>query len=517
MDLKSDSSMRQHGTSATCESEATSGVRRLKGLRYVSLDFPRNVDVDDVDETLLSGALSVHPVREATVMYRLQRRLSQIRLHRTYRRIRQLQSEIRNLSSLTPEGEDSLSWPVGISPPFTPTSRFDMLPWEYFTESHTYACPDGAPKCPLRGPWLQDVQQVLEGAVEQLNERYNPWFRFQLHRLLNGYRRFDPTRGMEYTLDLLLEATTQRGHVGALTKRVSLLRPLGRVEILPMPYVTEATRVQLVLPLTPTDAGHAAGFLDAFATNVLDPRENAALTVLLAYDAGSAGQAGRADDIFVEVRGMVSELERRYPPLHVALVSVSTELPSQVRLMDVVSKKHPVDTLFFLVGVWSEVTGDALNRCRMNAISAWQVFSPVHYQEYSQDVVHHPSPAPSSSSSDPLRDGHFDSLSSSEFCFYNLDFMAARGRMASEVREREEEEDGEGGNAELLELFLRYSDLHVFRALEPALVQRFSLRTCSARLSGDGYHRCVLSNLESLGSRTHLAMALYEQEQTNST
>ncbi|XP_075070427.1 chondroitin sulfate glucuronyltransferase [Mixophyes fleayi] len=486
-------------------------VAEYQGLRYVSFALPRNTDVENLDETALGASLSVHPVRDAGLMYKLQRKFSQIRLHRTYSKIQRLQNEMRNVSSLTPNGEANLLWPIGINPPFSPTSRFDLLTWEYFTETHTFSCPDGAPKCPLQGVWLLDVQQVLEEATDQLNQRYHPWLRFKMHHLLNGYRRFDPTRGMEYTLDLVLEATTERDHVGVITKRLNLLRPLGLVEILPMPYVTEATRVQLVLPLMPTDASHIAGFLDAFATNLLDPQDNVALTVLLVYGMGSSGQE---KDVFEEVRGMVSELERRYSLLRVELSSIHTELPSQVRLMELVSKKHPMDTLFFLVGVLSEVTTEALNRCRMNAISSWQVFSPVHYQEYSPDVSRHSFSA--QPPADFLRDGHFDRLASSEFCFYNSDFMGARSKMAAEVGVQEED-DEDNGSIELLELFLRHSDLHVFRALEPALVQRFSLKKCSSHLSGESYHRCVLSNLEALGSRGHLAMALFEQDQTNST
>lgn len=484
-------------------------VAEYQGLRFVSYDLPRNADVETVDETLLGSALSVFPVKDAMLMYKLQRKLSQIRLNRTYSKIQRLQNEIRNLSSFTPDGDLSLSWPIGVNPLFSPTSRFDLLPWEYFTEVHTFSCPDGAPKCPLQGVWLLDVQQVLEEAVDQLNQRYLPWLHFKKRRLLNGYRRFDPTRGMEYTLDLILDATTERGRVGVITKRLSLLRPLGLVEILPMPYVTEATRVQLVLPIMPSDTAHIAGFLDAFATNLLDPQENVALTVLLVYDMGSSGQE---TDVFEEVRGMLPELERRYTFLRLEVSSVRSGLPSQVRLMEVVSKKHSVDTLFFLVSVWSEVTTEALNRCRMNAISAWQVFSPVHYQEYSPDVSRHGFSV--SQSAEFSRDGHFDRLSSSEFCFYNSDFMRARSRMAAEVQE---EEDEDNNDLELLELFLRHSELHVFRAVEPALVQRFSLKKCSTHLSGEGYHRCVLSNMEALGSRVHLAMALFDQDQTNST
>ncbi|XP_044138509.1 chondroitin sulfate glucuronyltransferase-like [Bufo gargarizans] len=484
-------------------------VAEFQGLRFVSYDLPRNADIENLDEASLGSALSVYPVREATLVYKLQRKLSQIRMRWSYRRIQRLQGEIRNLSSFTPDGGAGLLWPIGVNPPFTPTSRFDLLTWEYFTEMHTFSCPDGAPKCLLQGVWLLDVQQVLEEALDQLNQRYLPWLHFRKRRLLNGYRRFDPTRGMEYTLDLLLEATTERGHVGVITKRLSLLRPLSLVEILPMPYVTEATRVQLVLPLMPSDTSHIAGFLDAFATSLLDPQENVALTVLLVYDVSSSGQE---QDVYEEVRSMLAKLEKRYPFLRLEVSSVRTELPSQVRLMEVVSKKHSVDTLFFLASVWSEVTTEALNHCRMNAIGAWQVFSPVHYQEYSPDVSRQGFSVPQSA--EFLRDGHFDRLSSSECCFYNSDFMRARSRMAAEVQG---EEDEDNGDIELLDLFLRHSELHVFRALEPALVQRFSLKKCSTHLSSESYHRCVLSNLEALGSRVHLAMALFDQDQTNST
>lgn len=482
-----------------------------QGLVYISFNLPRNADMDNIEESALAGAVSAHPVRDATLMYRLQRKVSQMRLHRTYSQIQRLQGEIRNLSSLTPDGEASLLWPVGVNPPFTPKSHFDLLTWEYFTETHTFSCHDGAPKCPLQGVWLLDIQQVLEEALEQLNHRYHPWLHFRKRHLLNGYRRFDPTRGMEYTLDLVLEATTKKGHAGVIIKRLSLLRPLGLVEILPMPYVTEATPVQVVVPLMPADAGHISAFLDSFATNLLDPQENVALTVLLVYDVTSSGQV---QDVFEGVRGMVSELESRYSFLRLEVTSVRTEIPSQIRLMEIVSKKHPMETLFFLLSVWSEVTAEALNRCRMNAISAWQVFSPVHYQEYNPDMSRHGFSAPPSA--DFLHDGHFDRFSSSEFCFYNSDFMAARNRMAMEVGAPEDEEE-DGAGTELLELFLRHSQLHVFRALEPSLVQRFSLRKCSTLQSGESYHRCVISNLESLGSRIQLATALFNQDQTNST
>uniref|UniRef100_A0A9L0IJS9 Hexosyltransferase n=1 Tax=Equus asinus TaxID=9793 RepID=A0A9L0IJS9_EQUAS len=440
--------------------------------------------------------------------------------------VSQHQAQIRNLTVLTPEGEAGLSWPVGLPAPFTPHSRFEVLGWDYFTEQHTFSCADGAPKCPLQGASRADVGDAVETAMEQLNRRYQPRLRFQKQRLLNGYRRFDPARGMEYTLDLLLEAVTQRGHRRALARRVSLLRPLSRVEILPMPYVTEATRVQLVLPLLVAEAAAAPAFLEAFAASVLEPREHALLTLLLVYGPREGGRG--APDPFLGVKAAAAELERRYPGTRLAWLAVRAEAPSQVRLMDVVSKKHPVDTLFFLTTVWTRPGPEVLNRCRMNAISGWQAFFPVHFQEFNPALAPQRSPPgppgagpdpPSPPGADPSRGasvgGRFDRQASAEGCFYNADYLAARARLAGELAGQEEEEALEG--LEVMDVFLRFSGLHLFRAVEPGLVQKFSLRDCSPRLSEELYHRCRLSNLEGLGGRAQLAMALFEQEQANST
>ncbi|XP_032160375.1 chondroitin sulfate glucuronyltransferase isoform X2 [Mustela erminea] len=440
--------------------------------------------------------------------------------------VSQHQAQIQNLTVLTPEGEAGLSWPIGLPAPFTPHSRFEVLGWDYFTEQHTFSCADGSPKCPLQGASRADVGDAVETALEQLNRRYQPRLRFQKRRLLNGYRRFDPARGMEYTLDLLLEAVTQRGHRRALARRVSLLRPLSRVEILPMPYVTEATRVQLVLPLLVAEAAAALAFLEAFAAGVLEPREHALLTLLLVYGPREGGRG--APDPFLGVKTAAAELERRYPGTRLAWLAVRAEAPSQVRLMDVISKKHPVDTLFFLTTVWTRPGPEVLNRCRMNAISGWQAFFPVHFQEFNPALApQRPAPGspgagpdpPSPPGADPARGpsvgGRFDRQASAEGCFYNADYLAARARLAGELAGQEEEEALEG--LEVMDVFLRFSGLHLFRAVEPGLVQKFSLRDCSPRLSEELYHRCRLSSLEGLGARAQLAMALFEPEQANST
>ncbi|XP_072307157.1 chondroitin sulfate glucuronyltransferase [Eucyclogobius newberryi] len=483
-------------------------------MTYRYFELGKNADPEREDSPQFKKAFTVHPVSEPNLMYRLHKRFSHIELDWTYGQIQQLQIQVNNLSDLTPEGKAGVTWPIGINPPFKPRTRFEVINWEYFTEEHIYSCIDSSPKCEIRGADHTDVAAVLDIAVERLNEKYQPQLRFQKRRLLNGYRRFDPTRGMEYMLDLALEAYTQKGHSQVIVKRVYLLRPLSAVEIIPMPYVTEATRVQVILPVTAQDQDYVSNFLDMYVMNTLDTHDNVLLTFLFIYDPFDAQRVSQTD-VFSGIKAMIGEVEKRYGDVKIPWISVKTEVPSQVKLMDIISKKHPVDTLFFLASVWTEVNADFLNRCRMNAISNWQVFFPIHFQEYSPAIVYRdqqPSVA-SSFATESLRDGHFDRHVFDEACFYNADYMTARTKMAADILDNEELLE----SMDVYDIFVRYSGLHVFRAVEPALIQKYVRRVCNPRFSEDIYHRCVLSNLEGLGSRSHLAMALFEQEQANST
>ncbi|XP_076015190.1 chondroitin sulfate synthase 2 [Genypterus blacodes] len=490
---------------------STNCLNEFEGIQYRHFELEKNSDPSKEPSEEFQKALTVHPVSDPEQMYKLHKHFTQIELKRTYDEIARLQAEIKNVSVVAFEGNRSAQWPVGISPPFEPKSRFEVLRWEVFTENEMYACVDGAPKCELRGIDSLDVADVIDIAMGELNKKYNPVVHLKKQQLINGYRRFDPTRGMEYTLDLQLEVVNQKGHSRSITKRVHLVRPLSRIEIIPMPYVTEATRVHIIIPLTLQDKVYIDQFLKAFASNAFETSENAILTFLFIYDPVEAQQVNQ-NDIFASVKAQINTYERKYPAVKIPWISVKTETPSQIKFMDILSKKHPVDTLFFLANVNTNVNTVFLNRCRMNSINNWQVFFPIHFQDYNPDVVYHNQEHPTKV--DLVRDtGHFDRWAFEEACFYNTDYMATRARMVADVQENEEILE----SLDIYEMFVKYSVLHVFRAVEPALHQQYRHQTCNPRLSEDIYHRCVQSNLEGLASRSQLAMLLFEQEQGNST
>lgn len=48
--------------------------------------------------------------------------------------------------------------------------------------------------------FVQCSQYVVNASIKQMEAEWGE--HLQYHRLINGYRRFDPSRGMDYRLDL---------------------------------------------------------------------------------------------------------------------------------------------------------------------------------------------------------------------------------------------------------------------------------------------------------------------------
>ena len=82
--------------------------------------------------------------------------------------------------------------------------------------------------------------------------------------------------------------------------------------------------------------------------------------------------------------------------------------------------------------------------------------------------------------------------------------MQARKQMTTE---------GASINIDLFDLFLKYHDLHVFRAVEPTLLHRYRERLCRPTEDEGAYHRCLASRSEGLASRSQLALLIFEHQQ----
>lgn len=83
-------------------------------------------------------ALTVYPMPNAEIMYKTHLIFCKMNLEKSNIEIKELRRSIVAESILEPPNFRKITWPVGSQPGSTPSTRFDVLKWEYFTDTHLY-------------------------------------------------------------------------------------------------------------------------------------------------------------------------------------------------------------------------------------------------------------------------------------------------------------------------------------------------------------------------------------------
>jgi hypothetical protein len=117
-------------------------------------------------------------------------------------KIKKLEEIIKEIYPRLPPDYQTNSWPIGLPVSHKPESRFDLLKWTFFTQTHLYPKHQLIAEALFDGTDYLDISSVISASGLYLTNSYNKSkdssFVFQY-----GYRRFDETRGMEYILDFL--------------------------------------------------------------------------------------------------------------------------------------------------------------------------------------------------------------------------------------------------------------------------------------------------------------------------
>ncbi|CAF4155604.1 unnamed protein product, partial [Adineta steineri] len=122
-------------TNSSCVNTASN----YKFTAYVNYLLEFDTDIDKLSKNEeFNLTLTVHPVNDLETMLKLQKYFNQVEIDEMTRSISKYEKTIENLSCYAPEGCGNIPWPVGVPPPFKPTSRFDVLRWDYFNETHIY-------------------------------------------------------------------------------------------------------------------------------------------------------------------------------------------------------------------------------------------------------------------------------------------------------------------------------------------------------------------------------------------
>lgn len=269
--------------------------------------------------------------------------------------------------------------------------------------------------------------------------------------------------------------------------RYEISKPLGKTELLPMPYVTENTRVTIVVLVYPSDLTMARSFLGQWIRTL--QQQKTLIMLVLVYGAKDTSKGD--GDAFATVKNMaISITNRSKRPDGTRAAWVSVRLPESgeinydlmnIAAVDLALRKVGTDALVFLTDVYTEINVDCLNRVRMNTISNSQIFSPIPFRRY------HPSFVQGSPTSMHINknSGRFDGGFYNYGSFYGKDWVTARltgennlpivraDRDLLRLFEVNEEWD-------VFKLFMRFApNLSCIRAPEPGLTVKYRVNAKS--------------------------------------
>ncbi|CAG2056253.1 unnamed protein product, partial [Timema podura] len=397
----------------------------FEGKRLSTYILPLNFNPRDIQTVARSvefeSALTLYPVSQPALFNHLNAYFS--KLH-AIREISELRHFIINTSSTTFGGHSAITWPIGNYPGTEPTTRFDVLRWDYFDQKHIYLNSDFSRKKELQGATKLAIEVILNSTISYIETKHQGQYQFQ--RLLNGYRRFDPSRGLNYKLDFeLINVLNSK----VVHKRIEVFEPLLKVEVVPMPYVTENTRVNMILPIATNDGAQALKFMEQYATVCMEKHDKTFLMLVLLYDPTVPGK-GTKDDIFLNVKQMALSLSDQYKKYgnKIAWVSIKLSINSNYgvkehslmdfAVVDLVIKKLSPDSLIMMCQTNMEFRQDYLNRVRMNTILHWQVFSPLPFTEYYLNSM-----GPRNKELDINKNhGYYDTSFAKHISFYAMDY-----------------------------------------------------------------------------------------------
>lgn len=102
---------------------------------------------------------------------------------------------------------------------------------------------------------------------------------------------------------------------------------MGHVEIVPSPYVTESTRVSLLLPTFKHQIKETLEFISHYEKTCMEHQDNTFLMLVFLYPASSPSKG--KNDVFSELKKLAIQLSEKYKNDGSRIAWVSVLLPEQ--------------------------------------------------------------------------------------------------------------------------------------------------------------------------------------------
>ena len=291
---------------------------------------------------------------------------------------------------------------------------------------------------------------------------------------------------------------------------------LGLVEIVSMPFVTETTKVFLILPIYSNELSAAIRFLRHVNKTFFEKETRNKFELLLTHIVTTRQQLTQTQKWFERLRHEVDSIRRIRTQLtityHTILLSSSSiaRYVQSTHILDYFETKLRINSLIFLTNPYVDIESDFLNRCRLNVIENIQIFFPIAFYQYHPRIIMRTHPVTDNSTIELHKShGWFNSYAFDHIGLYMSDYLKLKkilslNNVSSSLT-----------SINLYDLFVQWTDVHMLRAPDQSLRVHYQPIKCDSikQWNPIEYNRCLNQREKGLASRSQLAMMIIENEQ----
>ncbi|XP_070780873.1 chondroitin sulfate synthase 3 isoform X2 [Enoplosus armatus] len=506
----------------------------MQQLFYENYEHKLQGFIEELRSSKIHNAITLHPNKQPAYQYRLHgfmlsREISRLR-HRTVLLHRE-GLVMSHLSDTEVLWEDQQ---LG-SPPshmlYRPNERNDVIEWDFLTGRHIYSAVENKmARQSLGNLFRTALEDIILQVMEMINENSKTRGRvIDFKEIQYGYYRVDPMHGAEYILDLLLLYKKHKGRkitvpvrrhaylqqpfsrpflteteeldvaelVAAinsesqsssfLSNSLKFLSPFQAYESTRETWEQSQRKVNILVPLSGRYDTFVR-FMENFEKVCLMPKQNVKLSVILVDNESNQDRGKHVQ--------LIKFYYRKYPKADLSVIPMTGNF-SRGLALELGSSQLDNDTLLFFCDVDLMFSGDALQRCRDNAVQGRQVYFPVVFSQYDPKIVYSEKTPRENPFVLTKKNGFWRDYGFGVACVFKSDLLKAGGFDTSIL----------GWGLEDVDLFTKVinSGLKVLRSQEPGMVHIYHPVRCNTSLEQKQHKMCLRSRASTFASTMQLA------------
>ncbi|XP_062290672.1 chondroitin sulfate synthase 3 [Scomber scombrus] len=506
----------------------------MQQLFYENYEQNKKGFIEELHSSKIHNAITLHPNKRPAYQYRLHsfmlsREISRLRYHTIM-----LHREGLTMTQLS---DTEVLWEdqqLGAPPSYMryqPSERNYVIEWDFLTRRHIYSAVENKMARQNLGNSLRTaLEDIILQVMEMINENSKARGRvIDFKEIQYGYYRVDPMHGAEYILDLLLLYKKHKGRkitvpvrrhaylqqsfsrpffteaeeldvaelvaainsesqsLSFLSNSLKFLSPFQFYESTREMWEQSPRKVNILVPLSGRYDTFVR-FMENFEKVCLIPKQNVKLTVILVNNESNLNRGKHVQ--------LIKDYYKKYPKADLSVIPMTGNF-SRGLALELGSSQLDNDTLLFFCDVDLIFSGDALQRCRDNAVQGHQVYFPVVFSQYNPKIVYGEKASRENKFVLTKKGGFWRDYGFGITCVFKSDLLKAGGFDTSIL----------GWGLEDVDLFTKVinSGLKVLRSQEPGIVHIYHPVHCNSSLEQKQHKMCLGSKASTYASSMQLA------------